>query len=144
MIERESIPFFGSRGMRALVFLGLACGALGYGVARTRNHAIATEPPLPAKMPRDKVLELENAVLRLQAILVKAETEAAPFVTKRNAVCAEFKINPEELGKSVGISEDGAITRGPSAPELIAPATAPASTTAAPPPATPLATHPAK
>ena len=73
------------------------------------NLADAEAPPLPTHMEKIDLLELENIQLKLEVL----ERQVLPLYARRGAIFARYKIDMNDLNKTVTINESGDIVRKP-------------------------------
>lgn len=62
---------------------------------------------MPSRMPREKALELDNAIMKLQALQMELNERARPLFARRDAIIAEYKLDQH----STVNSETGEISR---------------------------------
>jgi hypothetical protein len=79
--------------------------------------AFATAPvgaPLAGHVSREDLLDLENAQLKFAAMdrqIEDIQRAAKEIRDHRDALLKKYGIKPEELGKTIGIANDGTIQR---------------------------------
>ncbi len=80
----------------------------------------ASTTPLPTKFNHVDALEIEVCERKLEAwqkIINEISAAAKPVVEKKNAILKTYKIDPEQVGRTVGYNlETGEIKREPALP----------------------------
>lgn len=68
----------------------------------------------PSKMSQLDAAKLDAAFMHREIVMQKAFSDSAPFTKEIERICRTYSIDPQQLGKSVGVDpQTGEIQRAP-------------------------------
>lgn len=95
--------------------IGIAfAGAFSFVASARLPSAHAAELPPPSRVAAADLVKLDRALSHINLINAAAQQQAAPYAKEIGEVCALYKVDPAQLGKTVGIDlATGEIQRAP-------------------------------